>query len=82
MLVEIFTNLSVNNISGTIPQCFNNFTAMAQKRDLFSGIIGSNYTDSYVYDYDDTQEFVNDATVIMKGRELGVRKISWTIKDH
>ena len=73
-------DLSVNNISGTIPQCFNNFTAMAQKGDLFSGIIGSNYTDSYVYDYDDTQEFVNDATVIMKGRELEYGKYLGLLK--
>ncbi|KAL4594970.1 hypothetical protein ACB092_12G057600 [Castanea dentata] len=73
-------DLSVNNISGTIPQCFNNFTAMAQKGDLFSGIIGSNYTDSYVYDYDDTEEFINDATVIMKGRELEYGKYLGLLK--
>ena len=53
---------------------------MAQKGDLFSGIIGSNYTDSYVYDYDDTQEFVNDATVIMKGRELEYGKYLGLLK--
>nr|XP_023917368.1 receptor-like protein EIX2 [Quercus suber] len=73
-------DLSANNISGTIPQCFNNFTAMAQKGDLFNGFIGSNYTDSYVYDYDDTQEFVNDATVIMKGRELEYGKYLGLLK--
>uniref|UniRef100_A0A7N2N0Q3 Uncharacterized protein n=1 Tax=Quercus lobata TaxID=97700 RepID=A0A7N2N0Q3_QUELO len=73
-------DLSVNNIFGTIPQCFNNFTAMAQKGDLFSGIIGSNYTDSYVYDYDDTEEFINDATVIMKGRELEYGKYLGLLK--
>ena len=53
---------------------------MNQKGDLFSGIIGSNYTDSYVYDYDDTEEFVNDATVIMEGRELEYGKYLGLLK--
>ena len=43
---------------------------MAQKGDFYSGIIGSNYTDSYAYDYEDVEEYVDDATIVIKGREL------------
>ncbi|KAK4571384.1 hypothetical protein RGQ29_029982 [Quercus rubra] len=73
-------DLSLNDISGNIPQCFNNFTAMAQKGDFYSGIIGSNYTDSYAYDYEGVEEYVDDATIVMKGRELEYRKYLGLLK--
>ncbi|KAM3729914.1 hypothetical protein ACB098_12G047100 [Castanea mollissima] len=73
-------DISLNDISGNIPQCFNNFTAMAQKGDFFTGIIGSNYTDSYAYDIEDVEEYVDDATIVMKGRELEYGKYLGLLK--
>ena len=73
-------DLSLNDISGNIPQCFNNFTAMAQKGDFFTGVIGSSYTDSYAYDIEDLEEYVDDATIVMKGRELEYGKYLGLLK--
>ena len=61
-------DLSLNDISGTIPFCLNNFTAMAQKgyyRDMIFGL-------GYFLDVGNSTSqvrYVNSATVVLKGRE-------------
>ena len=61
---------SLNDISGTIPQCLNNFTAMAHKADsstnLFEGFYSVvNEHNNYWYFGD----YVDSARVAWKGRE-------------
>lgn len=51
-------DLANNRLSGKIPRCLNNFTAMAVKQDngpFYSSVIG---------------DFVENAVVVTKGREI------------
>ncbi|XP_023886913.1 receptor-like protein EIX1 [Quercus suber] len=73
-------DFSLNDISGTIPQCLNNFTAMAHKGKSSSNLFDGDYlgTDG---GYVCMGIYVDSAMVVLKGREyeygknLGLLKI-------
>ena len=74
-------DLSVNDISGSIPQCIDNFTAMAQKGDSSTDIISSDYNYSSGENFIIEEPYVDSARIVWKGREdmysqsLGLVKI-------
>ena len=63
-------DLSLNNLSGVIPSCINNFTSMAHNRGDEDGTITSIY-----YPYLDPRSYENDAFLMWKGLEYKYDKI-------
>ena len=66
---------------GSIPQCIDNFTAMAQKGDSSTDIISSDYNYSSGENFIIEEPYVDSARIVWKGREdmysqsLGLVKI-------
>ena len=76
-------DLSLNDISGTIPQCLNNFTAMTRIGSSSSDIIHSynfKFVDNTNITYHYTKKFVDNARVILKRRQYKYGKILGLLK--
>lgn len=63
-------NLSINNISGGVPECFSNFTVMIRKENPSESIVHS-YGLWYVVvgSYIRNPTYTDNALVAIKGRE-------------
>ncbi|CBI22612.3 unnamed protein product, partial [Vitis vinifera] len=71
-------DLSINNISGMIPRCFNNFTAMDQKENL---VIGYNYTIPYFKELSRRSSYIDEQLLQWKGRELEYKRTLGLVKS-
>ncbi|XP_023877014.1 receptor-like protein EIX2 [Quercus suber] len=67
-------DLSINDISGSIPRCIDNFTAMAEKGDSSTDIISSVYNYSYDEHLIFEKIYVDSARIAWKGRDDEYRK--------
>uniref|UniRef100_A0A7N2MKU5 Leucine-rich repeat-containing N-terminal plant-type domain-containing protein n=1 Tax=Quercus lobata TaxID=97700 RepID=A0A7N2MKU5_QUELO len=77
--LQIF-DLSLNDISGTIPQCLNNFTGMTRGGTSSVGIIKHFIPYSYYNGITYGKEYVDSAMVIIKGSEHTYSKLLQLIK--
>ena len=78
-------DLSLNDISGTIPQCLNNFTAMTQIGNSSSDIFHRYYFKFVDYMYTNMtfrhgKDFVDNARLMLKRREYKYDKILGLLK--
>nr|POE79079.1 putative inactive leucine-rich repeat receptor kinase xiao [Quercus suber] len=71
-------SIAANLFSGTISSVCKITGGVLNFLDLSSNLF--NYTDSYAYDEEDVEKYVDDATVVTKGRELEYGKYLGLLK--